>query len=849
MAGSETGSLAGQTLAQYELLERQGEGELGIVYLARDTVAARDVALEVLPAKSPIDPERLRQEVKAAGALHHWSIAEVYECATAAGVTFVAREHFVGRALEQILETGPIEPAVALACARQIGGALAAGHAIGVTHRHLNAANIVLGEQNRVKLVNFGLTVPPSSGNSATLAPEQLDGRGADARSDIYSFGMVLGRMLGPAPSKPLAAIIARATRKNAGRRFQLMEDVLAALDRAASDPRAAAKNPRHRILLFAGALTLAIAAIGWWALGGRSAANQVPKQLTSDSGLTTDGVISPDGRVIVYASDRASPGTLNLWMQSVSGGQPVRLTQGPDDDRQPNVSPDGTRIVFRSERDGGGVYLAAATGGAPQLLIQGGRDPRYSPDGRWISYWSGDPLQPRGAAVWVIASSGGQPVPVHPEFADARYPLWAPDGKHLLFAGHAGGLEENSDWYVAPFANGRTEGHATRTGAERLLHMQKFRENSDGFYSGAFAVPEAWVVGQVLFSGRMTPMGKQGSGQPRLLRIPISPDIMQATGAAHEVTSGEWWDAHPSLAANGRVVYSRRELKAEIWSVAPDGSGDLRRVTEDTGDVRPSLSRDGTRLAYRLPSAGTQGEIRVIETAGGKQIARVHYDSIRDWPVLLSPSGDELVYTSRGLMRMSLPEGSPERVFGRGWDQPTSWSSDGKYLLVQRGWRGLGLLDLTTGHDQDLLRDERFPVAEARFSPDDKWIAFTLLSPSHPGIFIVPLAAAPDSARIAVTAEDSSAGSPAWSADGTQIYFLNSCQGFRCIWARRLDARSKKPLGEAFAIRHFHGARYSLLGGIDPQNVGLAAAGGRLVFGMFDTTGNIWSLSALPRR
>src|SRR5947209_6388825 len=101
MTGSEAGapSLAGQTLAQYEIRERLGEGELGTVYLARDTAAGRDVALEVLPAKSAVDPDRLRQEVRAAAALDHWNIARVYEFATVGGIAFVAREHVAGRRL------------------------------------------------------------------------------------------------------------------------------------------------------------------------------------------------------------------------------------------------------------------------------------------------------------------------------------------------------------------------------------------------------------------------------------------------------------------------------------------------------------------------------------------------------------------------------------------------------------------------------------------------------------------------------------------------------------------------------------------------------------------------------
>lgn len=851
MTGSETGSpsLAGQTLAQYEVLEKVAEGELGSVYLARDTAAGRQVALEALPAKGPVDPDRLRQEVKAAAALDHWNIAKVYEFATAGGVSFVAREHVAGRTLAQLLQAGPMDSTAALECARQIAGALSAGHAIGVTHRHLHPDNIVLAEQDRIKLVNFGLTVPGGQ-DTSTVAPEQLDGRGADARSDIYSFGIVLQRMLGPATPKPLQPIIACATRKNAARRYQLMEDVVAALDRAADDPSAASRDPGQRMLMAAGALVLVAVAVGWWVLGGRNAINQGPARLTSDSGLTTDGAISADGRMVAYASDRAAAGILNLWIQPVSGGSPARLTQGPDDDRHPSFSPDGARVAFRSERDGGGIYTVNVSGGAPLLLAKGGRNPRFSPDGRWIAYWSGDPLVPNGAAVWVIASSGGQPKQIHSEFIETRYPIWSVEGKHLLFVGHSDKQEGGNwrgDWYVAPFTDGSSPGKATRTGAVSLLDMQAFRGNSDSFYSGAFAIPEAWAAGQVLFSGRMTPMGRQSSGQPRLLRIPISPAIMQATGAAHEVTSGADWDSHPSLAANNKLVFSRRALKSEIWSVAPDGSGELRRLSQDTGDARPAISRDGRRLAYRVPLTDSRSEIKVVDLADGKQVARIPYDSPRDWPLLLSPSGEELVYTSGGILRKRLPDGAPERIGRRGGDQVSSWSSDGKYMLVQRGWRGYGLLDTATGRDRELLRDERFAVIEARFSPDDKWVAYTVTSRPHPQIFAVPISAT-DATRVPVTSSDVSAGSPAWSSDGNQIYYLTPCQGFRCIWARRFDLRRGKPEGEPFAVRHFHHARYSLLGGIDPQNAGLVSARDKLAFGMFETTGNIWTLPSLPR-
>jgi dipeptidyl aminopeptidase/acylaminoacyl peptidase len=172
------------------------------------------------------------------------------------------------------------------------------------------------------------------------------------------------------------------------------------------------------------------------------------------------------------------------------------------------------------------------------------------------------------------------------------------------------------------------------------------------------------------------------------------------------------------------------------------------------------------------------------------------------------------------------------------------SWSADGKRILVQRGWRAVALLETENGREREFLRDDRFPIVEARFSPDGKWVAFTLAARPHSQIFVVPVDA-PEQ-RTEVTAGIAGAGSPAWAADGGQLYFLTECQGFRCIWARRLDAH-RKPQGEPFPIRHFHHARH-LLSGIDPQNVGLVAARDKLVFGMFETVGNVWSLPSLPR-
>ena len=833
---------AGQSLAQFEILEALGEGEFGAVYKAHDAAAAREVALEVLPGARAFDIDRLRQEVKAAARIEHWNIAKVYELGRAGDVNFLVREHVPGRTLA---EAEALDPAAALDCARQIAGALAAAHSIGVTHRHLNPANVVLAGGGRVQLLNAGLT--PPGRDPAYLAPEQMDGRGADARADIYAFGRLLQKIYGPSAPAPVAQIVARATRKDAARRYQLMDDVRAALEKLA-DPAAHPPDPNRRLLVGIAAGVAVAAALGWWMLGGRESVHRAPVRITSDSGLTTEGVLSPDGRMLAYASDRGSEGVLHLWVQPLSGGPAARLTDGAEDDHQPAFAPDGSRLVFRSERDGGGLYTIAAAGGALQLLMKEGRNPRYSPDGRWIAYWSGDPLAPDDGAVWVIASSGGAPVRIQPDFADARHPVWSPDGKRVLFAGRAadGRRGWGGDWYAAPFDNGSAQGQATRTGAETLLHMQDFRESGDVFYSRAFIVPDAWTPGEVLFSGRLQRLGRDANtSMPHLMRIPLAGPLLQAGGAAHEITPGPEWDAYPSAASNGRIAYTRRTLKAQIRDMRADGSGDLLRAAPDEGEVRFSVSADGKRLAYRHQAAAAS-EFHIVDLDTGRIAASLRQpDAANESVPVLSADGQALAYAGRGIVRVRLPAGEEERIARRP-GRLASWSADGKFMLLERGRRGVALLNVETGQEREFLRDDAWSIVDASFSPDSKRVVFTVLSRPDAQIFVAEVDT-PEQ-RTAVSPDRVSAVAPAWAPDGRRIYFVTRCQGFRCIWARRFEPRQKQPAGDAFPVRHFHHARHSLVSAVEPRNISLAAAGGKLLVGLFETTGNVWTLAALPR-
>jgi DNA-binding winged helix-turn-helix (wHTH) protein len=334
-----------------------------------------------------------------------------------------------------------------------------------------------------------------------------------------------------------------------------LVSDEVAAIGKAEEailiplDPAPAASPTRRGwwVLLAAGVAAVTVVAslaIGP-ALRPKSAAQPTLTRMTWDSGLTTDPALSPDGKMLAYASDRGAT-NLHIWIQQLAPrGQAIQLTHGESDDSQPAFSPDGSRIVFRSERDGGGIYVIPSLGGEPALVAARGRNPRFSPDGKWIAYWTGGilglPFSANAGSVFLVPAEGGSPQILKSDLLEGGRPIWSPDSSRLLVFGRRTDDFTAEDWWTIPV----TGGLATPTGV-----VQRLREKQQAAWVGLVPTAGAWIGSHVVFCA---PLGDAVN----LWKLHLDPRTWRATGPAERLTFGAGLEIQPNVTPDGRLVFA----------------------------------------------------------------------------------------------------------------------------------------------------------------------------------------------------------------------------------------------------------------------------------------------------
>ncbi|HEV2486531.1 MAG TPA: winged helix-turn-helix domain-containing protein [Terracidiphilus sp.] len=619
---------------------------------------------------------------------------------------------------------------------------------------------------------------------------------------------------------------------------------------RAIPDRSDLAHSPIRLVSIVTAAIVLgALALLGWRVIRlqtvhtGVAAGNLV--RLTSDDGLTLSPALSRDGRFVAYASDRKGRGNLDIWIQPVNGGAPLRLTQDATDDSAPDFSPDGQTIVYRSERDGGGVYAVSVHAGEARLIAANGRRPKFSPDGKWIAYWVGEEtgdntgnfMVPGAGKVFIVSSSGGPPKAIQPHFAAAGYPIWTPDARHLLFLGNRDPNLYNEgavDWWVAAIDGGE----AARTGASAAFQKTGF--------ASASQVPDAWTADgtSVLTSAAL-------ADTRNIWQVPISTKDWKIAGEPQRLTYGTGTDSQPTIAGS-RLVFSSLTAKLEIWSLPiyanhAKSLGAPKRLTEDAdGHGYPAVSMDGTKIAFSLQRGGNR-QIWMEDLTTDK-LALVSRSGFPAFNPNFSPDGKELIYRTYEdrtavAYEVSLSGNDRQPICENCSDY--GWSSDKKRLaLVGASPAGISILELATKKRTALLRDPEYQLWNARFSPDDHWISFNATEPGRSRIFITPatgLTLVPREDWIAIPS-DGWDDKPRWSPDGNTLYFVSDRDGFRCIWAQRLDSK-KHPLGDPIPVFHAHESSRSM-SRVGPGDLSISVARDQIVFNMSERNGNLWLTS-----
>jgi Tol biopolymer transport system component len=877
--------MIGQQLLHYEILSRLGEGPAGEVYKARDTQGDRLVAIGALPPDLANNPERrrrLEQAIAAAASVSHPNLERVYELASVDGQDFIVCELVEGESFDVILRQGRLHRRDLFDFARQIASALEAVHAAGVVHGGLRESCVVLDAQRRIKVLDCGIAralakegdePPPEV--VCWYSPEQVEGKELDERSDIFSFGVLLyymctrrrafrrdsftGTLEAILREEPKALgavtkhappgiekIIKSCLRKDPGRRYQHIAEVQQPLDQLAdayarrTSVPGGSSRPKgtERLLpwIFAVVLIGAIAAgIFFWAQGLSSKSkNDELTQITLDTGFDSEPAVSSSAQQLVYTSDRSGEGNLDIWIQPLASKTPVRLTNNPADDHEPSLSPDGMKVAFRSEREGGGIYLVQSSGGEARRLIAEGRRPRFSPDGKWIAYWVGQ--ADAACRIYVISFDGGEPRQIAAGFAGA-YPVWSPDSRSLLFLGRKGATlgSADTDWWVAPLDGGSPQ---NTNGCRAMRQHAVLR-------SEGCVAPSDWRDKRVYFS---LPEGAASN----IWQAEILP-TRDISAKPVEVTSGDGIRVQPCATDEGKVLFSQQSLNVDIWGAsirANEGKlvGDWKKLTTDRSvDIYPSLSADGTKLLFQSNRRGAQNAwLMNLSTRTEAPVSEERKGLL--WP-RISPDGSKLSFAEEIAGKydrsiMPVTGGNPEPLC-ENCGPAMDWSRDGKRALIEdRSLQSIALVKTGSPGKSQLLQRDGSTLVEPRFSPDERWIAFaSRTEPAGSRVYLAPLRgeSAPGPGEwVALTKDNAWEGVPQWSPDGKLVYFISNRDGRRCIWARRFE--EGRAAGEPFAVHHFHDARRSPAN-TAPQATDLFVGRDQMVIGVGEVSGSLWMI------
>ncbi len=807
----------GSRLGPYEILGPLGAGGMGEVYRARDTRLNREVAVKVLPAHLSEDPtvrQRFEREAKVISGLNHPNICTLHDIGQHDNVDFLVMELLDGEPLNEILKRGPLPLEQVLEIAIAMASALEAAHRLGIVHRDLKPGNIILTRAG-AKLLDFGLA-KNTAGSAATtdltsspteatpltqqgtivgtfqyMAPEQIEGGDADARTDLFAFGAVLYEMISGRRAfegRTHASVIARILEGKPASLALVQPPVPPALERLvatclAKDPderwQSAADlrrqlewlreggsqvglpmvvRSRRRLRETAAWALAAILLLSTVTLGTLHLLNRppVPQQVRTfipppegtEYNLfgTRPGpaVLSPDGRRIAFVA-RDGKGGSGLWVRPLDALQAVPL-QGTDGAWYPFWGPDSQHLGFFA---GGKLKKLDVNRGTILTLCDAtnGKGGTWNEDG--VILFTPD----HNSSIFKVPAAGGTPVQLTELDSEKkenshRFPWFLPDGRHYL--------------YLARVTNtGTSEGHEVRMasldgGDSRFL----LKSRANAIYASGYLV---FMRESALMVQRFDPDSQKLSGEA----FPLTDSVAHIGSASKGVFS---------LSGVGSLIYQPAEEMAGAELVWVDRQG---RETGRLGGLAPyernmAISPDGKLVAVGITDEqnGT-GDLWIYNMESGTRDRFTFDPGDEDDPVW-SPDGRQIVFSS---MREGVYDLYIKSVSGSETGRlllasekdklPLDWSLDGSTLIYMQDGHLLALSMTGDDEPRDLFTDDGFRVSGS-LSPDGRWLAYEEISGGSGRIFVTSF---PETGRRWQVSSGFGMGG-VWSADGKQIVY-----------------------------------------------------------------------------
>jgi Tol biopolymer transport system component len=752
---------AGTRIGAYRIDGLIGEGGMGVVYHAFDVKLNRPAAIKFLSSDiaDAALRRRFQREAQTASALNHPHILTVYDAGEIDGRQYLITEFVDGGTLREWFASSPRTWRQIVEILTGVADALAVAHEAGILHRDIKPENVLVTRSGYAKLADFGLAKLDERmaqdsaqtftagqtragvimGTAAYMSPEQAIGRSLDARSDVFSFGILLYELLAGrrpfngesaldvlheiahAPPKPLEGeaplalrmIVDKALEKDPADRYQTMRELVVDLRRLARRSGAEVpmqadtarssvlSAPRQRRLNWVFVLAAAVLAgvIGWVlrsTLGTASPARGVQVQrLTDLIGLEEAPALSPDGKTVAFVA--VTGGKRQVWIRLLAGGAPLVLTKDDADHYSPRWSPDSGSLIYYTPGaqpgDSGTIWEIPALGGPARRLVSALGPGDLSHDGTRLAFFRFRD----GASELAVAPRDqleARTITKLPAGV-ASYLRWSPDDQRLMYMQEVGGFTFSTDVMVADVSGGAPR----RVATGRLFQGATWLSDGSGL-----------IV---------------SSSDGSLMPYPPTYNLWQVSldgGTRSQLTFGESSYEFPDLGAQGNLVVSRVRAQANVWKfpITEDPVENVRKgiqITRQTGVVQTvSVSPDESRLVFLSDNGGhanvwsaqvADGEMRpVTQELDPRVVVAVPVWSPRgDWINFLSNRNST---TSDVTLWLTRPDGSDARDLGivGAW---ACWSADGLWLYFSDSEDGVYRIRKVRadGGDPELVRND----------------------------------------------------------------------------------------------------------------------------------------------